>query len=214
MTQKMMIVLLATVLMLGAAGMPENKLDLNGFAAQIQQQVADASGLLANGKTEEAQTKVQAAADNWRIYLARHNYAAEREFVRLAGLDTMAAAVTGIFDKAVSEGLKDHMLGLAVSLDKFIETAVRPMLFDFSGGTCKNCKIMKARLTQIAPDYSGKVRILYINVNTENDPVKQYKINLIPTLVLVGLDGQEVDRMIGAIEESELKQKFDALLKP
>jgi len=213
MIQKISIVLLATALALGAAG-TENKLDLNGSAKLVQQQVSEASALLLADKVDEAQAKVQEAANNWQIYLTRHNYAAEREFLRLAALDSMATDVTGIFERALAEGLKDHMLGLAVALDKFVEVAVRPMLFDFSGGTCKYCKIMKERLTRLAPEYAGKIRILYINVNTEGDAVKQYRINLIPTLVLVSLDGKEIDRMIGAVEESELKLKFDELIKP
>jgi len=71
---------------------------------------------------------------------------------------------------------------------------------------------MKARLPNIASDYKGRIRIVFVNANKEKDLVKKYRIMLIPTLVFIGRSGEEVERHIGDMEERTIRAKLDELV--
>ncbi len=88
-----------------------------------------------------------------------------------------------------------------------------PILMDFTGFRCKNCKIMKKRLKKISKDFEGKTQIIFINVNKEKKLVKKYKIILIPTLVFLNKNKKEVYRKVGVMEEKKIREKLEKLIK-
>ena len=207
-----MITLLTAVAMVFAAGpTANNELDLNDLAQRIGRQVDSADALMNDGKTEDAQSLIRNAADDWNKYAEFHNYLSDREFARIAKLDTLVADISERFDKAIKDDIKIELPELKDRIADLLNTGILPILADFSGNSCKNCKIMKTRLTKIAPEYEGKVRIVYINVNVERDLIKLYRVTLIPTLVFIGRDGKESSRFVGAMEENDLKKKLNDL---
>jgi len=188
-----------------------NELDLNNLAPRIGRQVDSASALMNDGKTEDAQSLIRNAADEWNKYVEFHNYVADREFARTAKLDTLVADISGRFEKIIKDDNGSKLPELKDRIADLLSTGILPILADFSGNSCKNCKIMKTRLTKIAPEYAGKVRIVYINVNVERDLIKLYRVTLIPTLVFIDRDGKEASRYVGAMEENDLKKKLNDL---
>jgi thioredoxin 1 len=208
---KTIMLLTAAATVFAAVPAAHNELDLNNLAQRIGRQVDSASVLMNDGKTEDAQFLIQNAADDWGKYVEFHNYVADREFARTAKLDTLVAEVTGRFETALKGDLGAELPGLKERLSGLSLMANLPILADFSGNSCKNCKIMKTRLTAIASEYKGKVRIVYVNVNVERDLIKLYRVTLIPTLVFIGRDGKEASRFVGAMEENDLKKKLNDL---
>jgi len=188
-----------------------NELDLNNLAPRIGRQVDSASALMNDGKTEDAQSLIRNAADEWNKYVEFHNYVADREFARTAKLDTLVADISGRFEKIIKDDNGSKLPELKDRIADLLSTGILPILADFSGNSCKLCKIMKTRLTAIAPEYMGKVRIVNINVNVERDLIKLYRVTLIPTLVFISRDGKESSRYVGAMEENDLKKKLNDL---
>jgi thioredoxin 1 len=203
--------LAAIFLTLALAEKADNKLDLNNRAREIDGLIDSASVRLNDGNLEASRDLVRVAKEHWGKYVEFHNYIADREFARLLQLDTLVNEISGRFEQTLEGDFRVNLPGLKERLKFLLIAADLPVLADFSGNTCKFCKIMKARLTAVAPDYMGKVRIVYINVNVERDLVKIFRVTLIPTLVFIGRDGKEVSRNIGAMEENDLRKKLNDL---
>ena len=72
---------------------------------------------------------------------------------------------------------------------------------------------MLAPVTEkLADAYSGKVKFCKINVDENPEMSKKYQVMSIP-LVLFFKDGKQKDSSLGAVPETMLKPKVEALLK-
>ncbi len=78
-----------------------------------------------------------------------------------------------------------------------------PVLVDMWAPWCQPCIAMKPTLRQIASDLTGKVKVAELNIE-ENPFIKQkYDVDMYPML-LVFVDGNEVQRLVGAKSREEL----------
>ena len=91
-----------------------------------------------------------------------------------------------------------------------IESEV-PVLADFYSDSCIPCKRMSLVLSQLEAEYSGKVKIVKINVNYEKGLVEKYSIQAAPTLILFN-KGAEVSRIRGAAKKEEIDQLIESVL--
>lgn len=77
---------------------------------------------------------------------------------------------------------------------------------------CGPCKVLDKTIKNISPDYSN---VNFIEIDTDEEPAlcKSYKIKNVPT-VIIFKNNDEIERMVGSIQPSKLKQSIDdALLK-
>ena len=73
---------------------------------------------------------------------------------------------------------------------------------------------MKPVVDGLQPDYEGVVEFRLINAETDPEGaalMQQFRAQYVPTFVFVSADGQVVDQIVGAVEESVLVEKLDAL---
>jgi len=86
-----------------------------------------------------------------------------------------------------------------------------PVLVDFSAPWCGPCKMLDPVLEQLSEEYDGD--LVFVSINTDESPntPSQLGIRGIPTLI-VYIDGEEVDRMVGFAPKAILKKKLDAVL--
>ncbi len=98
--------------------------------------------------------------------------------------------------------------------DELFETEVLkseiPGVVDFYSITCPPCKIMASLLSEIGPEYAGKVNVFKININYYAETARKYQISGVPTILFFN-KGKLVDRVVGLLQLNPLKDKFDNL---
>ncbi|MBL8905888.1 MAG: thioredoxin [Rhizobiales bacterium] len=92
-----------------------------------------------------------------------------------------------------------------------IETSRKlPVLVDFWAPWCGPCKQLTPLLEKLVKQAKGKVRLVKINVDENQQLAAQMRIQSIPA-VFAFVDGQPVDGFMGALPESSIKQFIDRL---
>ncbi|PDW02437.1 thioredoxin [Candidatus Viridilinea mediisalina] len=86
-----------------------------------------------------------------------------------------------------------------------------PVVVDFWAPWCPPCRQIAPILDKLAGDYEGRLTIGKVNTDEEIQHASQMGIRSIPTLVIFK-GGQEVQRITGALPESQLREVFDRVL--
>lgn len=83
-----------------------------------------------------------------------------------------------------------------------------PVLVDFWAQWCGPCRMVAPVLDQIAEEMDGKVRIVKLNVDENQQIAYQFQVSSIPTFILFK-DGQMADRMMGAMPKTAFQSFID-----
>jgi len=86
-----------------------------------------------------------------------------------------------------------------------------PVLVDFWAIWCGPCKMIAPHVEEMAQKYIGKLKVVKLDVDSNQRTATTYGIRSIPTL-LVFKDGQVVDQVVGAVPKSELQKRLDRVL--
>jgi thioredoxin 1 len=84
----------------------------------------------------------------------------------------------------------------------------KPILVDFGGDACVPCRQMRPVLKEIEKEVTGKARVLVLDVYKYQSLARDYKVQVIPTLVFFDLQGKEVFRHVGILEKEKIIAKF------
>ncbi|MGN0632784.1 MAG: thioredoxin [Oscillospiraceae bacterium] len=84
----------------------------------------------------------------------------------------------------------------------------KPVLVDFWAPWCGPCRMLGPVISEIAKQYSGKVKVCKVNVDEQNELAVKYGISSIPTLKLFK-NGEVTDTSIGFVP----KAKIESMLK-
>lgn len=85
-----------------------------------------------------------------------------------------------------------------------------PVLVDFFAPWCGPCKMLAPALEGIAKNYSGRIKVVKVNVDEAGELAAHYRIQGVPTL-LIFQDGKPVDVMVGLPPAKTLLAKLDAV---
>ena len=86
-----------------------------------------------------------------------------------------------------------------------------PVLVDFWAPWCGPCRIVSPALDKISSEYSNKLKFTKLNVDDAQETATQFDVRGIPCMIIFK-NGNELDRIIGAYSESELRKKIDLAL--
>ncbi len=100
---------------------------------------------------------------------------------------------------------------IAVNADTFETEVLKsdvPVLVDFWAEWCGPCKAIGPSIEQLASEYEGKAKVFKLNVDESGDIATKYGIMSIPAL-LVFKNGQEVEKMVGAMPKQQIAAMID-----
>jgi putative thioredoxin len=85
-----------------------------------------------------------------------------------------------------------------------------PVIVDFWAPWCGPCKQLTPILEKVVTQAAGKVRMVKINVDENQQIAAQLRVQSIPA-VFAFVNGQPIDGFMGALPESQVKQFIDKL---
>ncbi len=96
------------------------------------------------------------------------------------------------------------------STDVIDQSTKIPVVVDFWAPWCGPCKQLSPTLDKLAREYGGKIQLVKINVDENQELATQMRVQSIP-MVVAFKNGQPVDGFAGALPESQLRQFFEKL---
>ncbi|MDX6725624.1 MAG: thioredoxin 2 [Baekduia sp.] len=98
------------------------------------------------------------------------------------------------------------------TFDEEIQASV-PVLVDFWAPWCGPCRMVSPVVERIGQNEAGRLKVVKLNVDEAPQLSDRFEIRGIPLLVLFH-DGAEVDRLVGAVPEQQLRQWLEPRLEP
>ena len=86
-----------------------------------------------------------------------------------------------------------------------------PVMIDFTATWCGPCRMLDPVLSQLAQDWAGKVKIVKLDVDDNNNLTLKYGVMGVPTLILF-IAGTPVQRLSGYQPKDRIVSKFSSYI--
>jgi thioredoxin 1 len=94
---------------------------------------------------------------------------------------------------------------------KIVLGSNRPVLVDFWAQWCAPCRALAPIVEAVAERYGENAQVVKLNIDGNPSVVEKFQIEAIPTLI-VFQDGEEKERIIGAVSQDTIARAIDAYL--
>src|ERR1700736_3944738 len=79
----------------------------------------------------------------------------------------------------------------------------QPVMVDFWADWCRPCHMLAPTVAEIAQDYTGRLKVVKMNVDENVNSAGKFNIRGIPTL-LIFKGGQVADQIVGAVPKEQI----------
>jgi thioredoxin 1 len=86
-----------------------------------------------------------------------------------------------------------------------------PVLVDFYADWCGPCRAVAPALEELSGEFSGRVKIVKLNIDENEATSMKYGVQSIPTMILFK-GGKEIERIIGALPKTKIATKIEPYL--
>jgi len=103
---------------------------------------------------------------------------------------------------------------IELTKDNFEEKVISsklPVLVDFWAPWCGPCRLVGPVLDKISSEYTTKLTFSKLNVDDSQEIAAKFDVRGIPCMIIFR-NGKELDRIIGAYSEQQLRSKIDLIL--
>ncbi len=84
----------------------------------------------------------------------------------------------------------------------------QPVMVDFWADWCRPCHMLAPAVAEIANDYSGKLKVVKLNVDENINAPGRFNIRGIPTLLLFK-GGQVAEQIVGAVPKEQIAKVLE-----
>ncbi len=131
---------------------------------------------------------------------------AKTEEVKVASNEPLTAAAEGKVQHITSDQFATFVNDFRASNEYALKSEL-PCVVDFYADWCKPCKMIAPFLDELAIEYKGKVNILKINVDEQQEIADFYKIQAIPTMMFCPKKGNYVME-VGGSDKATIKNNI------
>lgn len=97
------------------------------------------------------------------------------------------------------------------NFDQIVFSEPTPVMVEFFAPWCPHCRKMAPLMEQIAREYAGRLRVVQANAETNRAALLRFGVSGVPTIIIF-INGQEAERIIGEVPEETLRARLDQVL--
>lgn len=97
------------------------------------------------------------------------------------------------------------------SFDADVLQSPVPVLVDFWAEWCGPCRMIAPVLEALAPEYDGKIKIVKLNIDDNEQATAKYGVRGIPTLMIFK-GGEVASTKVGALSKAQLTEFVESAI--